>query len=61
MNATVEIHEAVHGLGVSHPGILGGKPVCCGNRLPVPTLFEYLAESLTQDYYLETFPFIRRE
>lgn len=60
MNATVEIHEAAHGLVVSHPGILGGKPVFRGTRLPVATLFEYLADGLTLDYFLETFPSIQR-
>ena len=44
MKATAEIHEAAGGLVVSDPGILGGKPVFRGTRLPVETLFEYLAD-----------------
>jgi uncharacterized protein (DUF433 family) len=60
MNATVEIHEAAHGLVVSHPGILGDKPVFRGTRLPVATLFEHLADGLTLDYFLEAFPSVRR-
>jgi uncharacterized protein (DUF433 family) len=48
-------------LVVSDPGILGGKPVFRGTRLPVETLFEYLADGQTLDYYLETFPSVTRE
>ena len=44
MKAPAEIHEAAGGLVVSDPGILGGKPVFRGTRLPVETLFEYLAD-----------------
>jgi len=61
MKATAEIHEAAGGLVVSDPGILGGKPVFRGTRLPVETLFSYLADGLTLDYYLETFPSVTRE
>jgi uncharacterized protein (DUF433 family) len=55
------IHQAAHGLVVSNPEILGGKPVFRGTRLPVATLFEYLADGLSLDYFLETFPSITRE
>jgi len=61
VNATAEIHQAAGGLVVSDPGILGGKPVFRGTRLPVETLFEYLADGQTVDYYLETFPSVSRE
>lgn len=61
MNTRAEIHQAAGGLVVSDPGILGGKPVFRGTRLPIETLFEYLADGLTLDYYLETFPSITRE
>ena len=61
MKVTAEVHEAAKGLVVSNPGILGGKPVFRGTRLPVETLFEYLADGLTLDYYLETFPSVTRE
>ena len=46
---------------MSDPGILGGKPVFRGTRLPVETLFQYLADNQTVDYYLETFPSVTRE
>ena len=55
------IHPAVGGLVVSDPGILGGKPVFRGTRLPVQSLFDYLADGLSLDYFLETFPSVTRE
>lgn len=55
------IHEAAGGLVISNPDILSGKPVFRGTRLPVSTLFEYLAEGLSLDYFLETFPSVTRE
>jgi uncharacterized protein (DUF433 family) len=61
MPATLTLHEAVHGMVVSDPGILGGQPVFRGTRLPVGTLFDYLADGLTLDYFLESFPSITRE
>ena len=61
MNTTAEIHKAAGGLVVSDPGILGGKPVFRGTRLPVETLFQYLADNQTVEYYLETFPSVTRE
>jgi len=60
--ATVSaVHTAATGLVVSDPGILGGEPVFCGTRLPVATLFDYLADGLSLDYYVETFPSVTRE
>ena len=46
---------------MSNPGILGGTPVFRGTRLPVQTLFDYLADGLTLDYFLETFEGVTRE
>lgn len=60
--ATVSgIHTAVGGLVTSDPGILGGKPVFRGTRLPVSSLFDYLADGLSLDYFLETFPSVSRD
>jgi uncharacterized protein (DUF433 family) len=42
------------------PEILGGTPVFRGTRVPVRTLFEYLADGLTLDYFLESFPSVER-
>ena len=61
MTTTSEVRQAADGLVVSDPGILGGKPVFRGTRLPVAALFDYLADGLSLDYFLETFPSVRRE
>lgn len=61
MMATNSIHSAAGGLVVSDPGILGGRPVFRGTRLPVQSLFDYLADGLSLDYFLETFPSVTRE
>jgi uncharacterized protein (DUF433 family) len=55
------IHETAGGLVISNPEVLGGKPVFRGTRMPVSTLFEYLAEGLSLDYFLESFPSVARE
>lgn len=55
------IQTAAGGLVVSDPGILGGTPVFGGTRMPVRTLFEYLADGLSLGYFLETFPSVTRE
>ena len=55
------IHTAAGGLVLSDPGILGGKPVFRGTRMPVQSLFDYLADGLSLDYFLETFPSVTRE
>ena len=45
---------------VANPAILGGRPVFTGTRVPVATLFEYLADGLSLDYLLESFPTVER-
>ncbi len=61
MKASGEIHQTADGLIISNPDILGGTPVFKGTRVPVRTLFEYLADGLSLDYFLETFPSVTRE
>jgi uncharacterized protein (DUF433 family) len=61
MGAVVETKTAASGLVVSNPGILGGTPVFRGSRLPVQTLFDYLADGLSLNYYLETFEGVSRD
>ena len=46
---------------VSDPEILGGTPVFKGTRVPVRTLFEYLADGLSLEFFVETFPSVTRE
>ena len=61
MNIVADIKTAAGGLVVSNSGILGGTPVFRGTRLPVQTLFDYLADGLALDYFLETFEGVTRE
>ena len=61
VNSVSEIKTAAGGLVVSNPGILGGTPVFGGTRLPVQTLFDYLADGLSLDYFLDTFEGVTRE
>jgi uncharacterized protein (DUF433 family) len=44
-----------------NPKILGGTPVFAGTRVPVESLFDYLAHGRTIDYFLEQFPSVQRE
>jgi uncharacterized protein (DUF433 family) len=43
------------------PQILNGTPVFKGTRVPVSTLFDYLSDGLSLEYFLETFPSVNRE
>jgi uncharacterized protein (DUF433 family) len=61
MSAVAEIKTAANGLVMSNPGILGGTPVFSGTRLPVQSLFDYLADGLSLDYFLETFEGVTHE
>ena len=61
VSVVAEIKTSANGLVVSHPGILGGTPVFRGTRLPAQTLFDYLADGLSLDYFLETFEGVTRE
>jgi uncharacterized protein (DUF433 family) len=54
-------HEAAGGLVSGNPEVLGGKAVFRGTRVPTATLFEYLADGLSLDYFLESFPSVSRE
>lgn len=45
----------------SDSGILGGTPVFKGTRVPVRTLFDYLSDGLSLEYFLETFPSVTRQ
>ena len=41
--------------------ILDGTPVFKGTRVPVRTLFDYLSDGLSLEYFLESFPSVNRE
>jgi uncharacterized protein (DUF433 family) len=61
MSDVAEIKTAGGGLVVSNPAVRGGTPVFRGARLPVQTLFDYLADGLSLSYFLETFEGVSRE
>ena len=48
------------GVIVRDPDILGGTPVFRGTRVPVAVLFENLADGLTVDEVLDSYPSLRR-
>jgi uncharacterized protein (DUF433 family) len=56
-----KILESAGGQVISDPEILAGTPVFKGTRVPARILFEYLADGLSLDYFLETFPTVERE
>lgn len=43
------------------PDIQGGTPCFTGTRVPVQSLFDYLAHGRSLDYFLEQFPAVTRE
>lgn len=43
------------------PNIMSGAPVFAGTRVPVETIFDYLAGGHTLDEFLDDFPTVRRE
>lgn len=42
------------------PDIVSGTPVFRGTRVPVQTLFDYIADGNTLDEFLENFPTVAR-
>jgi len=49
--------DAVH----CDPGILGGKPVFVGTRVPFQALVDYISAGRTLDTFLDHFPTVSRE
>ncbi len=45
----------------SDPEIMGGTPVFIGTRVPVRTVFDYMADGCTLDEFLDNFPSVSRE
>lgn len=43
------------------PDVLGGTPVFQHTRVPVQTLFDYIADGYTLEEFLDNFPTVRRE
>jgi uncharacterized protein (DUF433 family) len=48
-------------LVTTDPEILGGTPVFRGTRVPVAVLFENLADGLSLEEILESYPTLKRE
>ena len=48
-------------LVTTDPDILGGTPVFAGTRVPVAVLFENIADGLTSDEILESYPTLKRK
>lgn len=46
---------------VRDPGILGGRPVFRGTRVPVEVLFENLEDGLSIDEIVASYPTLNRE
>jgi len=45
----------------SDPEIMGGTPVFIGTRVPVRTVFDYMADGCSLDEFLDEFPSVTRE
>ena len=58
---TFQPHFAATGQVVSNPAILGGGSDFAGTRVPADALFDYLADGLSLDYFLESFPSVPRQ
>jgi uncharacterized protein (DUF433 family) len=43
------------------PDIQNGTPCFAGTRVPVKSLFDYLARGRSLDYFLEQFPSVKRQ
>ncbi len=46
---------------VSSPDVLGGTPVFRGTRVPIQTLFDYIADGYRLEEFLDNFPTVKRE
>lgn len=43
------------------PNIMSGTPVFRGTRVPVQTLFDYIADGCSLEEFLDNFPTVKRE
>lgn len=55
------MHTMNNQLVLSDPEILGGTPVFSGTRVPIAVLFENLADGLSLDEILDSYPTLKRE
>ncbi len=61
MNQNKQMQKEVAAIVHSDPDIQGGAPVFKGTRVPVATLFHYLAAGDPLDRFLDHFPSVSRE
>lgn len=52
---------AIYGRIEIDPGVMLGKPVIRGTRVPVELLLRRLSEGATEDDLLESYPHLKRE
>lgn len=45
---------------IINPGIMAGKPVIKGTRIPVDTIVRLLAQGMTQEEILEDYPNLKK-
>jgi len=57
---TTQVKFSADGQVASNPGVLACRPVFTGTRVPVATLFDYLCDGLSLDYFLESFPSVSK-
>lgn len=58
------MHAATFSKGVPiimDPNIMSGTPVFRGTRVPVQTLFDYIADGCSLEEFLDNFPTVKRE
>ena len=60
MNAKINIMEAKELINID-PEIMSGVPVFRGTRVPIRTLFDYIANGYTLEEFLDSFPSVTLE
>lgn len=60
-NQVITVATAAIGIIQASPARMGGTPVFAGTRVPVKTLFDYLATGDSIDRFLDHFPDVSRE
>jgi uncharacterized protein (DUF433 family) len=48
------------GAVVVNPDVQGGRPCIAGTRVPVQSLFDYMARNRSLEYFLSQFPSVKR-
>ena len=59
--STVIDPQCINQLINRDPEIMGSTPVFMGTRVPVDTLFDWLEDGESMNYFLDNFPSVQRE